>query len=550
MQRFDILSRRNLLQLGSSLATTGSLLKGSMLYAQEPQWAQGIVFEAKTDANERQYGDPGIPGVLVSNGRDVVRTDADGHYRLPVWDGAPIFVIKPRGWIVPLDPVTRLPRHYYIHSPFGTPVPLTYRGLDATGDLPSQIDFPLRRAAEEASFSVLMLADPQPSNRLELDYLRELVISGIDGQFAFGLTLGDIMSDDLSLYGPYNRLLGQLGLPLWNLPGNHDLNLDAGSASFARETWKRVYGPPCHALEYANALFILLDNVQVVPSTTKGYGYRGHIGRDQLAFVKSLLSYTPHDMLIVLAMHIPLVSALDRSDASSNTDDTKRLLEILGDRPCVSFSGHMHTTEHHYLGPEDGCHASRPHHHHVLTAVSGSWWSGPLDPRGLPMAQSCDGSPNGYHVLEVNELEYTTRFVAAREPSQMRLLLTTAQPRASGMEQCLMSGQSVAACDLSSAQLLVNVFDGGPRTGVSWTLDGKAMAQPISKARVDPLTKDLFARAGSTLKPWVKAEVSSHIWEVDIPYDLEPGLHRISVNVDDAYGRPHRQNLIFEVTAT
>ena len=550
MQRFDPLSRRTLLQLSSSLAAVGTLLKGSGLSAETVLWAQGTVFEARTEADERQSGDPGIPGVLVSNGRDVVRTDADGHYRLPIWDGAPIFVIKPRGWAVPLDPVTQLPRHHYIYSPYGTPIPLKFEGLEPTGDLPAQINFPLRRAVEKASFSVLMLADPQPSNRLELDYLRELVVSGIDGQFAFGVTLGDIMSDDLSLYGPYNHLLGQLGLPLWNLPGNHDLNLDAAPASFGRDTWKRVFGPPCHALEYGNALFILLDNVQVVPSTAKGYGYRGHIGPDQLHFVKSLLSFTPHDRLIVLAMHIPLVSALDRSDASSNTDDTESILEILGDRPCVSFSGHMHTTEHHYLGPADGCHASRPHHHHVLTAASGSWWSGPLDPRGLPMAQSCDGSPNGYHVLEVDNLDYTTRFVAAREPSQMRLLLTTAQPGASGVDKCLLSGQSIASCDLPGSQLLINVFDGGPRTKVSWTLDGRAMSHPVSNARIDPMTQDLFARAGSTLKPWVKAEASSHIWEAGLPNDLQPGLHRISVKVDDAYGRQHRQNLIFEVTAT
>lgn len=36
---------------------------------------------------------------------------------------------------------------------------------------------------------------------------------------------------------------------------------------------------------------------------------------------------------------------------------------------------------------------SAPHHHHVLTAVSGSWWSGPLDRRGIASADSRDGHP-------------------------------------------------------------------------------------------------------------------------------------------------------------
>lgn len=163
MQRFIPLSRRALLQFGSSLAASSALSNRSLLRAADVEWAQGTVFEPKTDANERQDGDPGIPGVLVSNGRDVVRTDAEGRYRLPIWDGAPVFVIKPRGWSVPIDPLTQLPRHYYIHSPFGTPEPLQYPGLSPTGALPAHIDFPLYRVIEQVNFSVLMLADPQPS---------------------------------------------------------------------------------------------------------------------------------------------------------------------------------------------------------------------------------------------------------------------------------------------------------------------------------------------------------------------------------------------------
>ena len=49
----------------------------------------------------------------------------------------------------------------------------------------------------------------------------------------------------------------------------------------------------------------------------------------------------------------------------------------------VSFSGHTHTTEHHYFGAADGWNGAEPHHQHMLTTLSGSWWSGPFDHRGV-----------------------------------------------------------------------------------------------------------------------------------------------------------------------
>src|SRR5207244_8851923 len=60
-----------------------------------------------------------------------------------------------------------------------------------------------------------------------------------------------------------------------------------------------------------------------------------------------------------------------------------------------------------------------------LTAVSGSWWSGPFDHRGIATADSRDGSPNGFHVLSIEGNRYTTQFHPAGEPGsrQMRIVL-------------------------------------------------------------------------------------------------------------------------------
>src|SRR2546421_9057464 len=57
-----------------------------------PKIVNGTVFESISGARKRQVGDPGIGGVLVSNGREVVRTGPDGRYSLPIEDGSAVFV--------------------------------------------------------------------------------------------------------------------------------------------------------------------------------------------------------------------------------------------------------------------------------------------------------------------------------------------------------------------------------------------------------------------------------------------------------------------------
>ena len=136
---------------------------------------------------------------------------------------------------------------------------------------------------------------------------------------AFGLTTGDIMSDDLSLYGRYNRIIGQLGVPWHNIVGNHDLNLDAPDSSYARETFRRTFGPSYYAFEYGGALFLMLDNVDYFGARTPGNDcrYQGRFGERQLAFVANVLEQTPADRLVG-GGHAHSVAHLSRSERSGD----------------------------------------------------------------------------------------------------------------------------------------------------------------------------------------------------------------------------------------
>ena len=518
--------------------------------------ATGFVFEDRSGAGRRQADDPGLPGVAVSNGRDVVRTDVSGRYSLAVSDGDAVFVVKPSGYRVPLD-ANNLPQVSHIHRPRGTPTELglRYHGLAPTGPLPDSLDFPLRRADEPAAFDVLLFTDPQPASEAELAFVRDTALTSVLGtSAAFGLTMGDIVSDDLSLYPRYNRLIGRVGIPWWHVGGNHDLNFEAPDADLSRESFKRVYGAPYYAFEHGQALFLMLDNVRYLGIGTaapgaRGGRYEGRFGERQLAFVENILRDWSRDRLVVVGMHIPLVTDTGSEDWSRNTIDRDALLALLAGRPSLSVAGHTHTTEHHYLGG-DGA-----HHHHVLTAVSGSWWSGPYDRRGIACADSRDGTPHGYHVLSIDGVRYTTRFVAASEPNRaMRITLdsqynarTPEVARTYTVERLLGSPISVEA--VGSTDLVVNVFDGGPRTRVTLQLGGGRAAIQMGKARQqDPFVTQIYARNVDTKKPWVSAIPSSHIWVARLPVDLGVGAHRADIEVMDEYGRARHEAMIVEVT--
>lgn len=564
-------SRRDLMQTtvaAVALAAAGSPFSGipaggAMADPQArelgPDRVRGVVYEDRSGAGARQATDPGVSGVLVSNGREVGRTDADGRYSLPVTDGDTIFVIEPSGYAVPLEKGTGLPRFSYIHQPDGTPAALTllYPGLPPSGPLPASVDFPLVRRAEPDRFDVILLADPQPANQTELDFVRDDIVAALVGSTAaFGITAGDIMSDDLSLYGRYNRMIGQIGLPWWNVGGNHDLNFEASDARYSRETYKRVFGANYYAFEYGNALFLMLDNVDYLgtdPGKPRGNGkYRGRFGERQLAFVANVLKETSRQRLVVAVMHIPLRNDLDPVDPSTNTSDRAEFLALLGDRKAVSFCGHTHTTEHHYFGALDGFFGPVPHHHHVLTAASGSWWSGPTDRRGIACADSRDGSPHGFHVLSIDGDRYTTRYVAANEPNnrQMRICIDTSFQRGRDgfREGGTLLGSRLSKDELAGAALVVNFFDGGPRSELAYRIGAGVMAVMKRERRRDPFVEEVYGRNPRTIKAWVKAEPSSHIWTARLPETLCAGTHLIEVIAVDEYGRTHRDGMILEVT--
>jgi len=524
--------------------------------------ARGIVFEDLNLNGSQDSGEPGISDVRVSDGYQITTTDNAGQWQLDIEDEAVIFVVKPRGYATEVTN-SNVPQFYYIHQPKGSPAGLRYQGIQPTGPLPEKINFPLRKQVEPTTFEAILLADTQPQTEVEIDYIRDRVVSELIGTDAkFGMTMGDVMYDDLSLFPRMNAIIGQVGVPWYNVPGNHELNLLAENDKYALETFKSHFGPPYYSFEYGGAHFFVLDNIEYHgngesdPGDVRGNGgYIANIGKRQLKWLERELAYVPEDALVFVAMHSPLETYISEGDGVT-TQDRRKLFKLLsGRRHLYSVAGHTHTTEHLYFGKEDGFSGPGKFHHHVLTTVSGSWWSGPFDETGVPSTWQRDGTPNGYHILEVDGSDVSVRFKGAGRSAdyQMRVMYDVAHhgTRVDGLRDFrqgeLFDGR-IGVSRVHAASVLVNVFDGGPKTQVFFSVDGADELPMKLTRRNDLLINEMWAKRPEEKKSFVQVAPSSHLFEADLPDDLEVGVYTLSVRAVDEFGRTHHAHSILEIT--
>ena len=336
------------------------LLLASATARAETQTARGTVYADLNANGSREASERLMPGVAVSNGHDVVETDANGAWSLPVRDGDVIFVVKPRDHQVPLD-ANGLPRFYYVHRPDGTPGSIGMRtpGVAPTGALPASIDFGLIPRPENDRFDVLLFADTQPQSHVELDYVRDDVVTSLVGaDVAFGMNLGDILYDDLSLLPRYKKIIGATGVPWYHVPGNHELDFLAPDDAQSLDTFKGAFGPTTYSFDVGRAHFVVLDNV-IYAGTSRGEdgapvrgqgGYRGGFTERQLEWLARDLARVAADRLVVLAMHVPLRTHVDPQAPNMNVLEREHFFAILSARQrLIAFAGHTHMVEHHYF---------------------------------------------------------------------------------------------------------------------------------------------------------------------------------------------------------
>ena len=493
----------------------------SLLNAQVQTTVKGVVYHDKNqNAVYDTDNDKPLEGVAVSNGREVVETDRNGEYELPLRNNAATFVIKPRNWAVPVDG-ENIPRFYKMFSATGVSG-TKFEGLAATGLMPESVDFPLYPREESDEVDVLVFGDTQPRDDKEIQYMSKEVIPELIGVDAdFGVTLGDVVFDDLSIYGHLTGSLSNIGIPMWYVAGNHDNDYTGNNSTEARGTWFNTFGPSYYSFTYGPAHFVVLDNIRWIVEEDDRY-YRTGLGEDQLEFLKNEIERLDENQLLVLMAHIPFEGSTDWYDET----EKQAFFELVASHSnTVSLVAHTHRHYHHFINSEQGFPGNEPHHMISMGTVCGAWWTGAPDEYGIPHTMMSDGTPNGYAFLHIDGNDWKLRWKSAGVPENVQMHIVAPD----------------AVSDEDGAfKVIANIYNALPDADVKLKIGDEGewidMKRNPQKDPVRLAEKQRENQLGEV--PWRKMggdADSQHIWEAEVDQELEPGVYTILVKATDEW---------------
>lgn len=512
--------------------STGCLLLAGIISAQSV--ATGWVFEDTNRNGKRDRAEKGLPQVAVSNGIDVALTGPDGAYRLPVGSDNIIFVIKPAGYQARLDSFN-LPQTYYIHKPAGSPT-LYYKGVPPTGQLPAAVNFALMRQDEPEQFTSLIFGDTQIYNDREASYLLRGVVEEARQAkgVSFGVTLGDLVGDSLTLHHVYKQAISRIGIPWYNVIGNHDMNYDIKHDRHADETFEANFGPANYAFNYGQAHFIILDDI-IRPNPATGQGYTGGMRDDQFEFLANDLACVPKENLVVIAMHIPLLEK-EYADAYRESDK-QRFFHLLREHTNVLIlDAHTHIQYQNFFGKQQGLNRTKPIHEYNVGTTCGDWYSGVINEKGLPSATMRDGTPQNYAFLHVDGNQYTIDYKALGHPADYQMSIY--HPR--------------VVPSKGNSTVHVNFFMGKTGDIIECRIDKGEWRKMQYTETPDPA----YVRY---VQDWDFADSlpqgrrpsdpvnCRHLWRGRIPSGLSVGEHSIEIKATDLFGRTHSATSRFKV---
>lgn len=381
----------------------------------------------------------GIAGVVVYDSQNFTSTDKDGRWELRTDTAYSKFICIS----TPAD--YQLPQKEGLASDFYVPVGKAVREKGH--------DFHLeKRRKPVRDFYYIAVSDPQI--RDEADFkrwkdettkdLRHVTDSLKRKREVVGMTLGDLVFDNLSLYPAYADSWKNMGLTSFQCIGNHDFdrryqalnNMRTNSARYGEQVYGKYFGPTDYSFNIGKVHVITLNNINYLG----GYKYVECLTDRQIAWLEKDLSFVPKGTTVIVNMHAAGWNKVSNTDNMRNPD---RLLDVLKDYRVHMFCGHTH----YFQNVEVNDHF----YQHNIGAACGAWWVGNIN--------RC-GAPNGYMIVDVKGDSLQWQYKSTGLPLNYQFKVY-AQGNFGSQRQ----------------YVVANVWDVDSKCRVEWLQDGKPMGK-------------------------------------------------------------------------
>ena len=430
-----------------------------------------------------------LSGVVVSDGLNIVQTDAKGRFKMDTdEDSRFVFISTPSG---------------YISSTLKGET-LFYKEIKE--DI-KKYDFVVEKnAKDDTNHNVIVIADPQISERSELadlskqaDDMAEFV-KGMDGDYTFGICLGDIVGWDHSIYPEYNQIMAKPGFDYRYVIGNHDMTNWGRSYETSMKNYEDMYGPAWYSFNVGDVHYVVLnDNFYV----GRDYFYIGYLDERQLRWLEKDLSYVPAGSRVVVSLHIQTTN--DKSDRDAfqygiigdNLCNKPAFYSMLEPYKAVILSGHSHTADFEQI--------SENIFEINVAGFCGAWWCGEV---------CIDGAPAGYKIFDMDGGDMQWIYKGCGHPLDYQMKVY------SGLEEY-------------PGHIIANVWDYDPAWKIEYFEDGKKICDMERFKAQDPLAKELYKDPSSLKRTWVYAASTENMFKAPVSDDAKT----LEVRVTDRFGR-------------
>ncbi len=457
-----------------------------------------VLAAAATGANAKDIkgtvkdtaGNP-VAGVVVSDGLNTVQTDAKGRFAMDADnDSRFVFISTPSGYVsATLKGKT-----------------LFYKEISKST---KSYDFLLEKnAKDDTNHNLIVIADPQISERSELpelakhsDDIAEFV-KGMDGDYTFGLCLGDIVGWDHSIYPEYNKIMSKAGFEYRYVIGNHDMTNWGRSHETSMKNYEDMFGPCWYSFNVGKIHYIVLNDNFFVG---RDWFYIGYLDERQLRWLENDLSYIPKGTNVVVSMHIP--TTLDKSDRDAfrtdimldNLCNKTALYKMLEPYRTLILSGHMHTADYEQIS--DNITEIN------IAGLCGAWWCGEV---------CIDGSPAGFKIFDMHGSSMKWIYKGCGHPLDYQMKVYTDLPDYPG-------------------EVIANVWDYDPSWKIEYFEDGVKVCDMERFKAQDPLAKELYKDPSSLKRTWVYAAPTENMFRAKRSAEAKT----IEVRVTDRFGRTY-----------